>query len=686
MSLKALKKILNFSGITVSLIILFYILAKILCCFSNSWIILHFLRFTSVFLILTISAGAGFALIKKLSILSDCSIYNFCLSITSGLVIIGFSVFLSLIKVNGWNIFLPLSGIVILVSIRELYLNSHLIIPRSPDKFKDIRGLNLLIIIILACLFSYSLYRALCPPISWDAQVYHLLIPRIYLENSGFKYIPLNVYSNMPHSMDLLFLAGMAVGDDVTAKLLHFSLGILLCLSMYAICKKNFSTRCGLIAPLLFISSPMIFFEFGVAFIDIGLSLFCLWNLAMIISFIKKGKVGYCFLAGLFCGMGMSSKYTLFFTATSSILLLISAPFILRENKDVELQCKRISPWNYFTAVFIFSGASLIILMPWLIKSLYYTGNPIYPMMYKYFGGRDWSEKQGAWLIDWQHSIGMGRSITDYILLPFRVFFKSSLEKGYQGFAGTLYPYILILLPSCYFIRKKKWIIISCFLFFAVYFIQWAMGAQQVRFLFPVIPALAICSAAGVASLKKRNNILYFISIVIVLLAPVHLIIKDILPGIMQEGSFIPVLSGRETRETFLRPRMRTYPCFEYLKENCAETDTVLFLFENRGYYCSQPFFADAMFEASHFMNLALEAGSPDEFRKKIESYNAKYIVVDELIRESINKYDKKTLFSKKNNINDYIKALDLIELFMQLHLEVVFEENHARIYKLVEQ
>ena len=46
---------------------------------------------------------------------------------------------------------------------------------------------------------------AMGPAVSWDAVSYHLTIPKLYLEAEGFRALPMNVYSNWPLAIELLF-------------------------------------------------------------------------------------------------------------------------------------------------------------------------------------------------------------------------------------------------------------------------------------------------------------------------------------------------------------------------------------------------------------------------------------------------------------------------------------------------
>jgi len=644
-------------------------------------ILLVLMRNMVILMLILLAAGIGHVLLRRLRLLSDCSVYNFCLSASIGLVLFSYATFFSLVRLAGVNILLPFWIFIVALSLRELYYHLREIIPGSPDRLKSLGGVGIFFAAVLFILLFYAWYMALTPPFSWDAQVYHLVIPKIYLENNGFVRIPLNVYSNMPHSMDLLFLLSMEVGDDISANLLHYAMGILLCLSLYGFGRRHFSPMVGIIASLLFICHPMVMYEFSVSFIDVGLGLFCFWTAVCCLETIRTGRAGFAFLSGLFAGMCMGAKYTMIATALTAFLILLFYPILVKKG-DYFISPSPVPVIRDISPSILFLIPAVFLILPWLIKNELNTGNPIYPLMYSIFGGREWSAQQSSWLVDWQHSIGMGRSLVDYLLLPFRVFIKSNLALGYAGFAGTLYPYILLPLPTLLFIRKNGRIILFIFLFFTIFFIFWAFGAQQVRFLIPALPLLALCSAAGINGLKERRpKFFYALFLTLIAVAPVHLAADHIYKELKREGSYLPIIVGSQTRAEFLRSRVRSYPSFEYLKTHCKPAEQVLLLFENKGYYCPHPYYADSMFEASYFFNMALEAGSPEVFAASLHKYQCRYVVVDECIRADMHKYGK-LLYSRQKNVSQFQNALALIERFMESYLEKVFEENQSSVYR----
>jgi len=646
-------------------------------------------RLLSLGIIVMLSVGSGHFILRKANLFTSCSIFDFCLSFTLGLVTLSYVSFLALVRIGGLNLFLPLVALPLYLAIREWSLFFPDMIPRSPERFSRFRALEILFVAILGLLLVYPLYTALSPPFSWDAQVYHLLIPKTYLDHGGFVSIPHNIYSNMPLNIQMLYLTAMVTGDDVTAKLLHFAMGVFVCLSMYALSRRHLSLRAGLAAPLLFLCHPMVYYEFGVAFIDVGLALFFLMMGAAFLEYLKTGRPGYVVVMGIMAGMGMGSKYTMIAGAAAGFILLLVEPLSGgRWGESPGRTSTRFFSSGRLHILALFSGPAFLLLLPWFLKNDLLVHNPIYPMMSFLFQGKEWTAQQSSWLVDWQHNIGMGRSAIDYLLLPFRLFFRSDIERGYGGFAGTLYPYILILFPAILAAWKKRREIRVLFLLFFLFFVFWSLGAQQVRFLIPALPFLALCSAEGVISLvsSSRYKWLGVVGIIIILIAPVHLVWRHILPEIRREGSYFPAIAGEETRGEFLRHRLRPYPCFEYIGNNTGPGQKVLFLFENRGYHCPRPFIADGMFEASHFLSSALEAGSPEAFRDRLSGYSFRYIIIDERIREDVMNLDKNLLFSKRENAEKYRKALDIVDRFIQGFLLKEFEENQATVYRMKKQ
>ncbi|MCI5159084.1 MAG: hypothetical protein D3906_11755, partial [Candidatus Electrothrix sp. AUS1_2] len=62
---------------------------------------------------------------------------------------------------------------------------------------------------------------ACTPPISRDALIHHLQIPKLYLQHGGIYEIPALKFSYYPMNLDLLYLWALQLGSDILPKYIH---------------------------------------------------------------------------------------------------------------------------------------------------------------------------------------------------------------------------------------------------------------------------------------------------------------------------------------------------------------------------------------------------------------------------------------------------------------------------------
>jgi hypothetical protein len=524
---------------------------------------------------------------------------------------------------------------------------------------------------------------ALVPPYSWDAQVYHLTIPKLYLEHHGICYVPFNVYSNMPLNIDMLFLLGMGVGDDIVAKLLHYALGLLVCVALYGFSRHYFVERVGILASVLFVTHPMVNYEFGVAFVDVGMAFFFILMVWSFIELLRSGQVQWAVIMGLFGGTLMGSKYTGALGVFSVLIVFLASLGVagMRSGRQGEAGLiGHATVQRKWLLVAIFLCVSVALALPWLVKNLIYTGNPVYPMLYGLLDGRDWTPTMAQQLIDWQHNIGQGRTVTDCLLLPWRVFFESG--PGYQHFAGKLSPLSLATLPLVIFLLGRNQLMRILLAIFVLFFILWALGVQQVRFLIPALPLLGIVAAAGIEWLQDRGLHLPYglLLTMVVIVSMMSVAWHRDGPSPAALGDHLRVIVGEQTRDGFLRPRVRSYGCFRRLDTIASPGDRILFLFENMGYYCNFPYFADGMFEASYFVDLAARSETPEAFANALRTLGVSYVLVNTFIYRDVLR--GMPLFQNSALNARYERGLRVISQFWRDFLQPIYSDYGSIIYQ----
>ena len=180
--------------------------------------------------------------------------------------------------------------------------------------------------------FCWSLYIALAlhicciltlasvPPVSRDALIHHLAIPKMYLEHGGMYEIPSMSFSYFPMNIDLLYLLPLYLQNDIAANYIHFIFALLTAGLLFKYIKDSLGRTYGMLGALFFLTTPVIVKLSVTAYVDLGLIFFS-W--ACLYSFLKwydsNFKLRHLVLSGLWCGLALGTKYN------GLILLLIMA-------------------------------------------------------------------------------------------------------------------------------------------------------------------------------------------------------------------------------------------------------------------------------------------------------------------------------------------------------------------------
>ncbi|MEM1179316.1 MAG: phospholipid carrier-dependent glycosyltransferase [Acidobacteriota bacterium] len=444
---------------------------------------------------------------------------------------------------------------------------------------------------------------ALTPTVSWDADVYHLTLPKLYLEHGGFLPIEMNVYSHWPQGLELLFGVAMAWHGYVLAKVLHFGCGLLVLLALIRLSPG----RSGWLAAALFLLNDVVLFEMRVAYIDLAYA-FALLLGASFAADATRGASGTAedrrslVLTGTAAGLLMGLKVTGLVSA--AILALLLAPHWWRSLSR--------SGWRMTTkSVAAFALPCCLLGAPWWIKTWILTGNPIYPWMWKLFGGPDWSPQLAEQFGRWQQGIGMGRGWDDFLLLPWRVIVEGG--RGYDRFDGEISLFWLAAVPLALaglrstVTGHRRWRLFG--LTALLHSIFWALSSQQMRFLIPVLALFAVPAAAAAHAATRRffeaspsRRRLAWVGGTVVFLAVAVTQHTKVLSG------------GAQVMPRFLHPTERPQtriPEIMAAVDQLPADARLLFLNTNQGFFCPRPYLADSFFEASQITEWLRPATSP---------------------------------------------------------------------------
>ncbi len=472
---------------------------------------------------------------------------------------------------------------------------------------------------LLTALLAPFLLLALTPTVSWDASAYHLRLPELFLAAGGFRPVPFSVYSHWPLGVELLFTAAMALADYVVAKLVHFGFGVLTLYAIYAGCRTFHRPASGRLAILLFLANGVVAYELRVAYVDLAHAFYFTAAVLFMLRALAAPEQARTslWLSGLCAGLTAGVKVT--GIAGAAIVGALYVPRLTRALRDGRLR----PVLGRFVASF---GLPVAVLWaPWLIKAAWYTGNPAYPFFHRWLGGPDWSQALTGQFQTWQSSIGMGRELLDYLLLPVRVILAGG--EGYGRFDGEIGAFWIVLVPLALWQARSSALVRRCLAGAGLTFAVWALSSQQMRFLIPALPLLAIAGAVSVVELlgrlpgarRRRAGRVLAIAAMVAFLVSTQA--RVLAAGFRTLGVYLSVPGDLKSTAV--------HPVYTWVNTRLPPDAKLLFLNTNQSFFCQREVIADSFFEASQIADWLAPAGDVAELRALLSARGVTHVLVE---------------------------------------------------------
>ncbi len=438
----------------------------------------------------------------------------------------------------------------------------------------------------LVATLSLSFLLALAPPISFDALLYHLAGPKLYIQEHRIWAVD-NFPLYFPSLMEMLFTWGMLLKGDIVAKLIHYLYGLLAGATIFLLAKRYLSSRVGWWSLALVWSMPMVWVVMGWAYTDLGLVLYELLALFALLNWLSAKERKWLLLSGALSGFAMGVKYTAFVAPLSLALLILYQGIKKRQRASSLLR-----------SLFLFALLALLVASPWYLRNLHLVGNPFYPFL---FGGKGWDHFLSRWYE--QPGTGLGLSWR-IIALPLTVTLGTQDETFYDGRTG---PLILALLPLLFLARliprDERRTIVNYLLFLSLaQFVFWIWGVVRSQSLFQarlLLPGLVFLGLALAQSIEGSDftwpqfSLARFVTAVVVLALSLNLVAQT-----MEFLANNPLLylAGLQRREEYLESNLGDhYRAMNYINENLPDSAQIQFLWEPRTYYCQREARPDAI-------------------------------------------------------------------------------------------
>jgi 4-amino-4-deoxy-L-arabinose transferase-like glycosyltransferase len=532
------------------------------------------------------------------------------------------------------------------------------------------------------------------PPVSRDALIHHLWIPKLYLQQGRIHEIPHLMFSYYPMNLELLYLIPLYFGNDIIPKLIHFSFALLTAGLIYRYIKLRLGMNYALGGSILFLSIPIVLRLSVSAYVDLGLIFFSSAALHFCMRWSSEGfQLKYLLISAVFCGMALGTKYNGLIVLLVLTLVVVFAYARLSEQTWRD-QIKALS----FGCLFVL--AAVMVFSPWAIRNMKWTGNPVYPLYKNVFAAPQKPTASAKTVLKEQRptqyrSKGTGHLSHFYVrkivhqeswwqiaLIPIRIFLHGR-DDNPKYFDGRLNPFLLFF-PFLSILGYRKnpkavkqdKLILSAFslLFLLIIYFQTDI---RIRYIAPILPPLTILSIYGLKDasdyIRKRSTsprvyvytgVLYFLLIGLVGLNLAYLV------GLYQKIKPMEFLSGRVNRDAFIEIHRPEYATLKYVNENLAEDVKLLGIFMGkRGYYCDR----EIVFDNNFIWEKSQKAKTPKALYQALSSERLTHLLI------------RIDLFNSRASSYSVQDRRKLSEFFRN-NTDLIFNKNGYGLYRLKNQ
>ena len=480
-------------------------------------------------------------------------------------------------------------------------------------------------ILVLAFLIILALILALAPPVKTDALVYHLAIPKAYLENHGIVNLPNSMYSFFPLLFEMVFLFSMTFGVESLPALCGLGMAFLLLTGLGIFFHQYISSRLAWFVPVLFFSTPTFFEISASAYVDLALAGFMFFTFYAWDRWRETRLTFWFFYMVLFAGAAWATKLT-----GLIVLPLVILGIVLEGKKDN-------NPMRVLKHIGIFAGIVFMFMAPWWIRNYLYSGNPFLPLLMQFLGGENrvnWDFTRAMQFNDYVKMFGMGRGLFDFLLLPYNLTFHA--QPHTLKFDGQIGPVYFMLIPALIAVlwkpRPRRWVALS--VCFTVLMGFWFVYFQYVRFLAPAFTTLALLCVAGLEKVTRprdgngsppRRWVPFVLAMVSCgVLFNVYLILD-----VWYKKGPMSFVTGKETRDQYLTRNIPRYPLYQAMNQLDPQSRVLWVFMRNFGYLAERPFHSDSVFEAYTLQTLLARDASSIGLRRQLKSLGITHLMLD---------------------------------------------------------
>lgn len=494
---------------------------------------------------------------------------------------------------------------------------------------------------------ALALIAALAPPTAKDTLLYHLSLPKIFIAAGGLTDVPYNIASFLPlgaemHSVWAMLLGGLANerAGEAAAGATQFAFFPLLVAFVYGWARRQRLDRTwSSLAALLIASVPTVYYVAANGYIDLALSLYVALAVEAVARWWKTLSREQLVYAALSLGFALCLKLTAIFVVLPlALIILLRARQAQEEGEQQEKKRSAARQQRASAGRIALGGLGALVLAcvlasPWYIRTWTQTGSPVFPFYLNIWKGSapGWDTERSLLFQEINSRYGgYPKNALDYLAAPVRLSLmgQPDLPDYYDGVLGVAFLFGLPLIVWAWWRAGLDVELRIAATVSAVLFFFWLFSSQQMRYLLPALPALAVVVAAACALFagkqgRASGKALQWTMLVIAVAG-----ILTSLAWFMEQNPLRVVLGG-ESRADYLERRLDYYPYYEVINRELPPTARVWLINMRRDTYnIERPYFSDYMFEDYTIKNYVEESRTAAEVRARARAAGITHLLV----------------------------------------------------------
>jgi hypothetical protein len=459
---------------------------------------------------------------------------------------------------------------------------------------------NLFLTVVIVLSVAAALVKALVPVATQDDLMYHLALPRRYVEQHAISFYPDSNYSLFPQIMEMLYTVGLLLGSDRLAILFAFTTGLLAAASA-ALFAKRLLAELGshplwralpLLVAAIFLSAPLHNFIMRAANTDFAQAtaeMLAIYAFYLAVGTAPQINTRLLALSGICGGLSFSVKYYgLLLPGALGLALL--AIIIARWRKGDNIERRAIAG-TLLQNVLAYGVPILAIGGVWLLRNFISSGNPVWPALGNILGGSFWSPAADPEVLlgtipglKWE-SIPSGLAYQYGAMVA-----RKPLPLDNHTYVVSVGPLLLAALLALPLARWKPPLRL---VFYSAAFV-WVVSLfyfsrASIRYLTTVFLLCALMGAYGLVSIAVRSRIAAFALGAVVALS-LTLITLD---TTLSTRPFLPTTLAldRTAEARYLEAHMDDNPIMRYIATN-TPPNAVIYDWDSRprGYRIPRPY------------------------------------------------------------------------------------------------